>query len=44
MDGYWNMIPRGRGVALAKVFKENMKLNWKFQEGGGGYGRVQTKF
>ena len=32
-------IPRGRGVSKAKLFKESMKLNWKFLGGGG----IQTK-
>jgi len=26
-------IPRGRGVLKAKIFRENMSLNWNFQRG-----------
>jgi len=30
------IVTRGWGVLKAKLLKESMKLNWKFQRGGGG--------
>ena len=33
--GFSGFPPGGGGISIAQVFKENMKLNWKFQGVGG---------